>query len=103
MRDFLARFAGKRETREERDAKPAKVALSELRKGTAGCTHAIWQQVSGYCLAGTLSQRAFGLLGRARRKVAIIDCDSSIHEVYGENEKERATRTTGGGVAGPCT
>ena len=33
--DFLARFAGKRENRKERDEKRAKVALSELREGIA--------------------------------------------------------------------
>ena len=68
--DFLARFAGKREHREERDEKAAKVARSELREALA-----------------KVQERAFGLLGRKRRKVATIDCDSSIHEVYGEKKE----------------
>lgn len=68
--DFLARFAGKRENRKERDEKRAKVALSELREGIA-----------------EVQQRAFGLLDRARRKVATMDCDSSIHEVYGDKKE----------------
>ena len=68
--DFLARFAGKRENHEKRDEKSGKVALRELREVLA-----------------EVQQRAFGLLSRARRKVATIDCDSSIHEVYGEKKE----------------
>ena len=68
--DFLARFAGRRENREGRDEKAAKVARSELREAFA-----------------KVQERAFGLLGRKRRKVATIDCDSSIHEVYGEKKE----------------
>lgn len=68
--DFLARFAGKREQREERDEKAAEVARSELREALA-----------------EIQERAFGLLPRARRKVATIDCDSSIHEVYGDKKE----------------
>ena len=68
--DFLARFAGKRERREGRDEKAAKVARSELREALA-----------------EVQQRAFELLGRKRRQVATIDCDSSIHEVYGEKKE----------------
>ena len=68
--DFLARFAGKREQREERDEKAAQVARSELREALA-----------------EIQERAFRLLPRARRKVATIDCDSSIHEVYGDKKE----------------
>lgn len=68
--DFLARFAGKREHREERDEKAAKVARSELREALA-----------------EVQERAFGLLDRRRRRVATIDCDSSIHEVYGAKKE----------------
>ena len=62
MGDFLARFAGKREHREERDEKAAKVARSELREALA-----------------KVQERALG-----RNKVATIDCDSSIHEGYAD-------------------
>lgn len=80
--DFLARFAGKREQREERDEKAAQVARSELREALA-----------------EIQERAFRLLPRARRKVATIDCDSSIHEVYGDKKEGADGGVTGSGGA----
>ena len=58
--DFLARFG------EDRNA----VALSELRE-----------------VGEDLQQQSFAMLARARREVATIDLDSSIHEVYGEKKE----------------
>ena len=58
--DFLARFG------EDRNA----VALSELRE-----------------VGEDLQQQSFAMLPRARREVATIDLDSSIHEVYGEKKE----------------
>ena len=68
--DFLARFAGKRENQEQRDLQQGALARSELREAC--------EQVQ---------QRAFRLLPRARRRVATLDWDSSIHEVYGEKKE----------------
>ena len=58
--DFLARFG------EDRNA----LALSELRE-----------------VGEDLQQQSFAMLPRARRAVATIDLDSSIHEVYGEKKE----------------
>ena len=41
-----------------------------------------------------VQQDAFGMLDRERRRVATLDWDSSIHEVYGRRRKGRTTRTT---------
>ena len=68
--DFLARFEGKEEGREERDRKRGEVALSELRESTE-----------------EIQQKALGMLPRERRKVATMDWDSSILEVYGRKKE----------------
>ena len=68
--DFLARFDGKREESRKRDQQAGKVALIELREAIE-----------------EIQQRAFGLLSRARRGVATLDWDSSIHEVRGEQKE----------------
>lgn len=64
--DFLARFDGKREQRSAWDEQAGKVARCELREALE-----------------EIQQRAFGLLPRARRGVATLDWDSSLHEVFG--------------------
>ena len=68
--DFLARFDGKREGSSKRDQQAGKVALIELREAIE-----------------EIQQRAFGLLSRARRGVATLDWDSSIHVVRGEQKE----------------
>lgn len=68
--DFLARFAGKREHQEQRNLPQGELARSELREAC--------EQVQ---------QRAFRLLPQERRRVATLDWDSSIHEVYGEKKE----------------
>ncbi len=68
--DFLARFDGKREQCSDRDQQAGKLARSELREAVE-----------------EIQQRAFGLLPRSRRRVATLDWDSSIHEVYGEQKE----------------
>ena len=51
-----------------------------------------------------VQQEAFGMLPRERRKVATLDWDSSIHEVYGQKKEGAFTlRTTIRGVTARCT
>ena len=59
---FLWRFGGKQEQQ--------RLGVQELQETTAG-----------------IQERAFGLLPRERRRVATMDWDSSIHEVYGEKKE----------------
>lgn len=68
--DFLARFEGKREQCSVRDQQAGKLARCELQEAVE-----------------EIQQRAFGLLPRSRRRVATLDWDSSIHEVYGEQKE----------------
>ena len=50
-----------------------------------------------------VQQEAFGMLPRERRKVATLDWDSSIHEVYGQKKEGRTLRTTIRGVTARYT
>ena len=50
-----------------------------------------------------VQQEAFGMLPRERRKVATLDWDSSIHEVYGQKKEGRTLRTTIRGATARCT
>ena len=41
-----------------------------------------------------LQQEAFGMLPRERRKVATLDWDSSIHELYGQKKEGTSPETS---------
>ena len=49
-----------------------------------------------------IQQDAFAMLPRERRKVATLDWDSSIHEVYGQKKEGRTLRTTTRGATARC-